>query len=265
MGFFLSQRGYFKETYFINYLKYLLYWKRPEYARALKYPQCLHFLEAVQSADFREALACSANAKFIEEQQMLQWQYYTRKRQRLHVSNCTFQNVQLLCLSFLILLIPIICPRTVDLPSRCESCLLFARELEELSKKNSVKDELSLIEINEELCNRMLDYKLHQEKKGIKRFSKQESSTAKAINKLRKRGVKVELGMPDEMWDNPPVEIVSLKQQCESMLENYEDDVAAWYNVKPKISSQEYLCENRILHGDELSCLKESKVGHVEF
>lgn len=44
--------------------------------------------------------------------------------------------------------------------------------------------------------------------------------------------------MPDEMWDNPPVEIVSLKQQCESMLENYEDDVAAWYNVKPKISSQ---------------------------
>lgn len=55
------------------------------------------------------------------------------------------------------------------------------------------QDELSLIEINEELCNRMLDYKLHQEKKGIKRFSKQESSTAKAINKLRKRGVKVRI------------------------------------------------------------------------
>lgn len=29
----LAQRGYFKETYFVNYLKYLLYWKRPEYAR----------------------------------------------------------------------------------------------------------------------------------------------------------------------------------------------------------------------------------------
>ncbi|KAK6112481.1 Methyltransferase TRM13 family protein [Brugia pahangi] len=82
---FLAQRGYFKEPYFINYLKYLLYWKRPEYARALKYPQCLHFLEAVQSSAFREAITCTANAKFIEEQQLLQWQYYTRKRQRLHV------------------------------------------------------------------------------------------------------------------------------------------------------------------------------------
>uniref|UniRef100_A0A1I7W221 tRNA:m(4)X modification enzyme TRM13 n=1 Tax=Loa loa TaxID=7209 RepID=A0A1I7W221_LOALO len=82
---FLAQRGYFKEQYFINYLKYLLYWKRPEYARALKYPQCLHFLEAVQSSAFREAITCTANAKFIEEQQLLQWQYYTRKRQRLHM------------------------------------------------------------------------------------------------------------------------------------------------------------------------------------
>lgn len=81
----LSQRGYFKEAYFVNYLKYLLYWKRPEYARALKYPQCLHFLEAVQSEEFREAIACSANAKYIEEQQLLQWQYYTRKRMRLHM------------------------------------------------------------------------------------------------------------------------------------------------------------------------------------
>ncbi|CAG9536706.1 unnamed protein product [Cercopithifilaria johnstoni] len=82
---FLAQRGYFKESCFINYLKYLLYWKRPEYARALKYPQCLHFLEAVQSSAFREAITCTANAKFIEEQQLLQWQYYTRKRQRLHM------------------------------------------------------------------------------------------------------------------------------------------------------------------------------------
>lgn len=82
---FLAQRGFFKEKYFLNYLKYLLYWRRPEYARALKYPQCLHFLQAVQNPEFREAIAVTANAKFIEDQQMLQWQYYTRKRQRLHM------------------------------------------------------------------------------------------------------------------------------------------------------------------------------------
>ncbi|KAK4288013.1 hypothetical protein Pmani_030993 [Petrolisthes manimaculis] len=33
---FLAQRGYFKEQTFINYLKYLQYWKEPEYAKYLK-------------------------------------------------------------------------------------------------------------------------------------------------------------------------------------------------------------------------------------
>lgn len=32
----------------MNYLKYLLYWKRPEYAVYLKYPQALYFLEVLQ-------------------------------------------------------------------------------------------------------------------------------------------------------------------------------------------------------------------------
>ncbi|VDM75444.1 unnamed protein product [Strongylus vulgaris] len=81
----LAQRGFLKEQHFINYLKYLLYWKQPEYARALKYPQCLHLLECLQCPNFREALTSGANAKFIEDQQVLQWLYYLRKRQRLHV------------------------------------------------------------------------------------------------------------------------------------------------------------------------------------
>nr|KAF6296267.1 mediator complex subunit 31 [Myotis myotis] len=32
---FLAQRGYFKDKAFVNYLKYLLYWKEPEYAKYL--------------------------------------------------------------------------------------------------------------------------------------------------------------------------------------------------------------------------------------
>lgn len=32
----LAQRGYFKDKAFVNYLKYLLYWKEPEYAKYLK-------------------------------------------------------------------------------------------------------------------------------------------------------------------------------------------------------------------------------------
>ncbi len=33
------------------------------------------------------------------------------------------------------------------------------------------------------------------------------------LNELRERGVKVDLGFPDEMWDTPDAEIVRLKTQ----------------------------------------------------
>lgn len=32
----LAQRGYFKDQAFVNYLKYLLYWKEPDYAKFIK-------------------------------------------------------------------------------------------------------------------------------------------------------------------------------------------------------------------------------------
>uniref|UniRef100_A0A915CPT8 Mediator of RNA polymerase II transcription subunit 31 n=1 Tax=Ditylenchus dipsaci TaxID=166011 RepID=A0A915CPT8_9BILA len=91
---YLAQRGFFKEEYFVNYLKYLLYFKRPEYARTLKYPQCLFFLEAIQSAEFREAMALTTNARYIEDQQMLQWQFYIRKRQRLQQFSQMVDQIQ---------------------------------------------------------------------------------------------------------------------------------------------------------------------------
>ena len=80
---FLAQRDYFKQTAFVNYLAYLLYWKRPEYAVYLKYPQALRFLELLQAEEFREAMSNANNASFVEDQQILQWQYYVRKRMRI--------------------------------------------------------------------------------------------------------------------------------------------------------------------------------------
>uniref|UniRef100_A0A8C3R7B0 Mediator of RNA polymerase II transcription subunit 31 n=8 Tax=Sylvioidea TaxID=2116661 RepID=A0A8C3R7B0_9PASS len=80
---FLAQRGYFKDKAFVNYLKYLLYWKEPDYAKYLKYPQCLHMLELLQYEHFRKELVNAQCAKFIDEQQILHWQHYSRKRMRL--------------------------------------------------------------------------------------------------------------------------------------------------------------------------------------
>jgi len=89
---YLAQRGYFKEATFVRYLKYLCYFKEPNYARTLKYPQALTFLDLLQKAEFREAIASANNAKFIEDQMLLQWHYYLRKRQRLSKYTSAFKD-----------------------------------------------------------------------------------------------------------------------------------------------------------------------------
>ncbi|XP_032175469.1 mediator of RNA polymerase II transcription subunit 31 isoform X2 [Mustela erminea] len=47
------------------------------------YPQCLHMLELLQYEHFRKELVNAQCAKFIDEQQILHWQHYSRKRMRL--------------------------------------------------------------------------------------------------------------------------------------------------------------------------------------
>jgi len=45
----------------------------------------------------------------------------------------------------------------------------------------------------------------------------------------RDKGVKVDLGIPYELWDKPSVEITTLKTQCEGLLEYHETDIEDWY------------------------------------
>ncbi|XP_054716063.1 mediator of RNA polymerase II transcription subunit 31-like [Uloborus diversus] len=79
---FLAQRSYLKDKAFIAYLKYLQYWKRSEYAKYIKYPICLYFLELLQYEHFRREISNAQCAKFIDDQLILHWQHYTRKRTR---------------------------------------------------------------------------------------------------------------------------------------------------------------------------------------
>lgn len=44
---------------------------------------CLYFLDLLQHEHFRRELSSSQAAKFIEDQQLLHWQHYIRKRMRL--------------------------------------------------------------------------------------------------------------------------------------------------------------------------------------
>ncbi|KAK3927428.1 Mediator of RNA polymerase II transcription subunit 31 [Frankliniella fusca] len=48
-----------------------------------KYPMCLYFLDLLQYEHFRREVVSSQCTKFIDDQQILLWQHYTRRRTRL--------------------------------------------------------------------------------------------------------------------------------------------------------------------------------------
>lgn len=71
---FLAQRRFFEDEAFLNFLKYLQYWKQPEYMRFLVFPQCLAFLDALlNNPKFRKELSVPAFAEYVHKQQGLHW------------------------------------------------------------------------------------------------------------------------------------------------------------------------------------------------
>lgn len=87
------------------------------------------------------------------------------------------------------------------------------------------------------------------------------------ICRLVDKGVKVDLGIPYDLWDSPSVEVTQMKVNCESMLEQYEDDLETWFNTERKkrdhhsgeaVPLIQFLCEDRVLSKDERACLYEN-------
>ncbi|KIY43302.1 SOH1-domain-containing protein [Fistulina hepatica ATCC 64428] len=64
----LAQQNILEQPEFINYLKYLLYWKEKDYARFIHYPTALHHLELLQHANFRAELKKDENMRDILNQ-----------------------------------------------------------------------------------------------------------------------------------------------------------------------------------------------------
>ncbi|XVF08547.1 hypothetical protein REPUB_Repub07fG0012600 [Reevesia pubescens] len=77
---YLAQNRYFEDEAFIGYLKYLQYWQRPEYIKFIMYPHCLYFLELLQNANFRNAMAHPANKELTHRQQFFFWKNYRNNR-----------------------------------------------------------------------------------------------------------------------------------------------------------------------------------------
>lgn len=158
----------------------------------------------------------------------------------------------------------------VILPTKCETCKYVALELEqrfeETGKTNEILQtsssimikgktkpyrisELRLIETLEDVCERILKYNMHKEHENSKRFAKGQSQTMKVLHDLVDKGVKVELGIPYELWDSPSVEVTTMKQYCESIVEEYENEIERWYRNEDvqKPSLLKYLCQDRVL------------------
>ncbi|XP_058798165.1 protein canopy 4 [Phymastichus coffea] len=174
----------------------------------------------------------------------------------------------------------------VKYADKCEVCRVVATELEarldETGKTSDVleigysvddvapkkrkeykKSELRLIESLENVCERILEYNIHKERTDSTRFAKGMSQTFKTLHGLVDKGVKVELGIPYELWDNPSAEITDLKTKCEDLLENHESDIEEWYyHHQGDIALTKYLCSERALKESDDSCLKDK--GDVE-
>uniref|UniRef100_A0A1A9W283 DUF3456 domain-containing protein n=1 Tax=Glossina brevipalpis TaxID=37001 RepID=A0A1A9W283_9MUSC len=170
--------------------------------------------------------------------------------------------------------------------NRCETCKILANELQDRLQEtgrshdilelgyNDVKpkrrteykrSELRLLESMEDVCQRILNYNLHKERSDSTRFAKGMSQTFKTLHGLVEKGVKVELGIPYELWDKPPVEVTQMKTQCENMLEQYEDIISDWYFNKQDVKDLiTHLCVEQVLNAEESKCLEEADQNKVK-
>jgi len=169
-------------------------------------------------------------------------------------------------------------------PTPCEVCRILAFELNEQLLKTDKKEtilighaldgdsgkrakkidyqrsESRLVEVLEQVCSDIEKYQIHAEhKRGVMRYRKHMSTTMSTLNGLRMKGVKVELGIPEDLWNATSAETSKLKRQCDKLLEEAEESIEEWYmsdGAKPNILN--FLCRERLLKGDaDKICLDE--------
>ncbi|XP_072232420.1 protein canopy 4 [Leuresthes tenuis] len=166
------------------------------------------------------------------------------------------------------------------LPNNCEVCKFLTVELQEALEKTGRSKEVlevgevldtgkrrrkikyntsetRLTEAVDNICEGILQYNVHAERPGSLRYAKGSSQTMTTLKNLVHKGVKVDLGLPFELWDEPSAEVSAMKKQCETMLEQYEDVVEDWYFHHQDQRLESFLCENHVLKTSERECLKE--------
>lgn len=114
---------------------------------------------------------------------------------------------------------------------------------------------MRLVESLDGICDRLLKYNVHKERTDSSRFSKGMSQTFQTLHGLVDKGVKVDLGIPYELWDKPSAEVTHLKTQCEQLLEQQEEAIENWYWHHQDVPLGNYLCVDRVLKKGDATCL----------
>ncbi|XP_028284996.1 protein canopy 4 [Parambassis ranga] len=166
------------------------------------------------------------------------------------------------------------------LPNKCEVCKFLTVELQEALQKTGRSKEVlevgevldtgkrrrkikyntsetRLTEAIDNICEGILQYNVHAERPGSLRYAKGSSQTMTTLRNLVNKGVKVDLGLPYELWDEPSAEVSNMKKQCETMLEEYEEVVEDWYFHHQDQRLEKFLCENHVLKTSNQECLEE--------
>ncbi|KAJ8254784.1 hypothetical protein GJAV_G00197310 [Gymnothorax javanicus] len=149
---------------------------------------------------------------------------------------------------------------TLDKSSRSKEVLELGEVLDTGKRKRKIKyntSETRLTEALDNICEGILQYSIHAERPGSLRYAKGTSQTMSTLKNLVNKGVKVDLGLPYELWDEPSVEVADMKKQCETMLESYEEVVEDWYFHNQEQRLESFLCEKHVLKDSEKECLTE--------
>lgn len=117
------------------------------------------------------------------------------------------------------------------------------------------RSEIALIDALEQVCDITLQYNLHKDRIQGTRFDKKKTSFFQSMDELVGRGVKVDIGIPHELWGSPTAESRLLQLRCEQILEKYEKPITQWYfNEYGKTSLEDYLCKNLMLKEADQTC-----------
>ncbi|XP_038642796.1 protein canopy 4 [Scyliorhinus canicula] len=152
----------------------------------------------------------------------------------------------------------------LDKTKRSKEVLELGEVLDNGKRKRKIKyntSETRLTDAMDNICERILQYNVHAERPGSLRYAKGTSETMMTLKNLVNKGVKVELGIPFEMWDEPSAEVTDLKKQCENMLEQYEEVVEDWYFRHQDLNLERFLCMSHVLAEDDRDCLTEVWTG----